>query len=197
MIDQPHNETDEDDVLDIELDDVAEPPVSPPPPPASATHEVLEITLEDLADEPHPVGVEYPAITEQQAALGKPGVTVPCICSTTGQHFDVRFEESEPGVYRAVEAVRTAPGDAKAAGPGAMASVAGTFRMGPDYRCPYCGDGSLSICDVCEAVLCLGATDKSGDCQCPGCHAILTATGGPATAAPTRGKGKRASGKAW
>ncbi|NPV45698.1 MAG: hypothetical protein HPY69_01965 [Armatimonadetes bacterium] len=197
MIDRPPNELGEDDVLDIELDDVPEPPVPAPPPPVPATDEVLEITLEDLAEEACPASAEYPAVTEQQAALGKPGVIVPCICSATGQHFEVRFEESEPGVYRAVEAVRTAPADAKAAGPGAMASVAGTFRMGPDYRCPYCGDGALSICEVCEAVLCLGATDKPGDCQCPGCHAILTATGGPATAAPALGKEEGKPGKAW
>ncbi len=196
MIDPAAPEPEEDDVLDIELGEEPEVP-APPPPPAPEAGGVLDISLEDLEEEAYPAASEFPAVTEQQAALGKPGVTVPCICSSTGQHFDVRYEEAEPGIFRAVEVVKTAPKDAKGGGPGGMGSVAGSFRMGPDYRCPHCGDGSLSICEACSAVLCLGATDKSGDCACPGCGAVLSPTGGPATAAPTRGKGKGKAGKAW
>lgn len=196
MRDLPPDDPREDDVLDIGLDDAAPPPDSPSPP-APPSGDVLEITLEDLEEEVYPAAEEFPAVTEQQAALGKPGVTVPCLCSATRQHFDVRFEASEPGVFRAVEALKSPPTDAKGGGPGGLGSVAGTFLMGPDYRCPYCGDGTLSICEVCSAVLCLGATDKSGDCPCPACGAVLFPTGEAAAAAPARGKGSGKPGKGW
>lgn len=167
--------------LDIELDEE-----EPEPLPAVAPEgAVLEITLDDLQEEP--AAELFPALTTEQVKEAEPGVVVSCVCSATHGAFEVRFVPGEPGVFYATAATKVA---AKGAPGGALTEMAGEFRMGPDYHCPYCGDQGLSICSGCSTVLCLGALGKSGACSCPSCSASLT-PGGAATSAPTSGgKGK-------
>jgi hypothetical protein len=192
----------DDDVLDIELEEEEAPQPLPAVSPFAAD-DVLDVTLDDEPDAgapataavsapeaAYPAVTEFPAVTAEQAIAAKPGVAVPCVCSATRQHFDVRYEEQEPGVFWAAETVKTAAKETKGGLAAAQGAVQGNFRMGPDYVCPYCGDGSLTLCERCQTVLCLGATDKTGGCQCPACSTVLTPTGPLATSAPTRGKGK-------
>ena len=191
---QPPPEPEDDDVLDIELEE--EPGAPLPAVSQPAADEVLDVTLDEEPDDAaYPAVTEFPAVTPEQAIAAKPGVSVPCVCSATRQHFDVRYEEQEPGVFWAAETVKTAAKEAKGGLAAAQGAAQGSFRMGPDYVCPYCGDGALTLCERCQTVLCLGATDKTGGCQCPACASVLTPTGPLATSAPTRGKGKGGKGK--
>lgn len=186
-MDSPKPPPDDDAPLDIELGD-EEPEPLPPVAPAGP---VLEITLEDLQEEP--AGDLFPALTSEQVKEAEPGIVVNCVCSATRGAFEVRFAPGEPGVFWATEATKVAPKAVKggAGEPGgAFSQTAGEFRMGPDYRCPHCGDPGLSICSACGVVLCLGGTGKRHECPCPSCGAALT-PGGAATSAPTSGgKGK-------
>lgn len=194
MADDPRQPRPKDnDTLDIELDETPEAPL----PAAPEELPPLEITLEDL-DQPAGPADLFPAVTADQVAAAQPGVTIPCSCSSGGQPFEVRFEEREPGVFWATETrplVASGGKDTGPARPSPLTTVPGTFRMGPEFACPYCRNGSLLLCDACGAVLCLGGLTKQGDLSCPVCHTGLRPTAAAATAAPSRTSGKGKFGK--
>ena len=189
---QPRPE-DDDDVLDVELDE----PTPGELPPAPAAAPPLEITLEDLAEPAAPADL-FPAVTADQVAAAQPGVTVPCSCSSSGQAFEVRFEEREPGAFWAAETRPLAAPGGKDTGPtgaASLTSVPGTFHMGPEFACPYCRSAGLLLCNGCGAVLCLGGLGKQGELTCPVCRTTLRATSEAVSAAPSRTSGKGKFGK--
>lgn len=180
---------DDDDLLDIELEDLGaeEPaaPLSPAPDPGPT----LEITLDDLGEEPD--ASEYPALTAQQVAAAN-SVTIRCVCSAAKQAFTVRYEEDAPGDFWSREVSKDPGGVAGggAGGAGSPAEIRGAFHMGPEYACPYCGACGLSRCEVCGVVLCEGGTGKDGTCLCPGCNASLTLGSSMAASVAGSGYGK-------
>lgn len=180
----PRPQPDEDDVLDLTLEDEA-----PDPAGTGAAAGVLDVVLDDETTATEGL---YPEVTEVQQQAALPGVSLQCACSATREGFEVRFEERDPGVYWAAEVIPGVKGEPPPAGKASgLEQIKGTFRMGPDFRCPRCGSDSLSVCEACQAVLCGGGTTKGGGCPCPGCGTELTLTSEAATSAPGAAGGKK------
>lgn len=194
----PEKKPGEDEVLDLDLEDLEEAGQPPAPEPG----EVLDVTLDDeeqapapggyAAVPPYPAAEAYPEVTEGQQRAAANFALLQCACSATRQGFEVRFEEQEPGVYYATEITPSGKGPAAAGkGGGGLAQIKGTFRLGPEFACPHCHDGTLSVCEACECILCGGGTTKGGGCACPACGTELTLTSQAATGARGAAGGKK------
>lgn len=174
----------DDDVLDISSEDLEDEPLPPAPPVAPP----IEITMDDLGDEPADA---FPALTADQMAADRKSITIPTICSATGQRFAVRYVEKEPGLFVSQEVVAGDNSAAGLAGGGTTSEVQGRFGTTADYRCPFCGSTAIIVCGQCGTDLCSGGI-KGGRCTCPNCKATMNNFGGSVTSATgfVGGKGK-------
>ena len=178
---------DDDDVLEISAEDLAEEPLPPVPPDDGP---VLEVSLEDLSEEPLPAADAFPAVTGDQLLAAANSITIRTLCSTTGQAFDVRYVEDKPGVF--VTKQVTVPekgGDAGASLATPTGQVEGSFEVTPDYACPFCGSQAVLVCGKCGVDLCSGQA-KGGLMTCPHCQSRMKLGGQATSATGAVGKGK-------
>ncbi len=167
----------DDDIIEIELDDLAEAPEEPE---HAQDADLLEISLDDLDEEPEPdaqapaagaktyPGVD-PAMLQQQQATDE--IQMYVLCSETGQPFYVYWREVSPQAY-SVSRVETATAERGEGAAGPM-ELHGTFSVAEFPGCPYCGCRRMSVCEVCGATICEAAVKThwlgSRTLQCPNC----------------------------
>jgi hypothetical protein len=186
----------DDDILDISAEDLAEDPapVAPLPPVQLNTAPALDLSLDDLNDEP---AAAFPALTADQLLASRSSVTIRTLCSQTGRPFLVRYVEDKPGLYVTHE-VTVLGKDEAGAGPGttggAVGEVTGSFQTSKDYACPFCGSHAVLVCGRCGVDLCAGP-GNTGRCTCPNCQAQIEVGGRATSATGLLGLGKGKSKK--
>ncbi len=194
---------DDEPILDIDLEDLPEEPVSPP-----QADEALVITLDDLADIPDeppsaPMPVTpaqpglYPGVDAKMLEAEKRGgeIDMYCLCSETGQPFVVYWYEAQPGIY-AISRIDKVVAE-RAGGGGGVSAIAGTFSLDGFEGCPHCGCRGLSVCEACGTTNCEGATQTTifppmRTLRCPNCGNRGNLQGqAPAAYGSRGGKGKK------
>ncbi len=193
---------DDDDILEISAEDLADESLPPAPP---DTAPVLDLTLDDVADDP--AAGAFPALTADQLLAGQSSITIRTLCSSTGRPFLVRYVEDRPGLFvtrdvtvpgkdangAAASAADRSAADASASSagvpPAPVGEVRGAFQTAKDYACPFCGSHAVLVCGRCGVDLCAGPGD-TGRCTCPNCQAQIEAGGRATSATGLLGLGK-------
>lgn len=179
------------DVLDIDLEDLADDDETPPVPSA----EVLEITLDDLdgiEDEAgqYP-GVDAAALEAEKHAADE--IQMYCLCSDTGQPFHIYWREASPGIF-SVSRVDTAA-EQSVGGGADPSAIAGQFLLEDFPGCPWCGCRQVGVCDGCGTTICEAGVQTTWTgrrtLKCPSCGQRGDLGGEADTAYGARGgKGK-------
>jgi hypothetical protein len=196
------------DVLEIELEDLDDDEETAPAP----SVELLEITLEDLADVDDDVagvpvgggswgqapgdakrypGVDPAALEAEKYAAEE--IQMYCLCSDTGQAFHIYWQETSAGVF-SVSRVDTAAEEG-AGGGGDASALQGRFSLEDFPGCPWCGCRQMGVCDACGTTICEGAVQTTWTgrrtLKCPNCGQRGDLGSDASTAYGTRGgKGK-------
>jgi hypothetical protein len=160
-----------------------------------AAPDVLNIELSDLDEPAAPEGfsdVDLPPVTREQARAAAGQVVIPCLCSATGEPFEVAFVESKPGVFLAASAARATAKTAPT-GPAGLSHVPGSFETPPQFQCPCCGAPALALHDACQTVMCIG-NPRNLKATCPGCGAKLGGAEGLAASVPGSAPGAKKKG---
>ncbi len=93
-------------------------------------------------------------------------VFIPAICSTTGQRFFIREDIGDDDMWVRTYGLTSLPSEGRQA----VSNKTINFdneRIGPSYKCPYCGKRHLVICRNCEVQACC----YDGNSEYIYCHA--------------------------
>ena len=95
-----------------------------------------------------------------------PVVFIPVKCNKTGKDFFVREDLAADGVWTRTYGVTSVSSDAVSSGGGETEINYSNHRVGPQYKCPHCGNKRLFLCEDCGRKACC-YDGKATEWKCP------------------------------
>ncbi|MCL1914302.1 MAG: hypothetical protein FWG10_10630 [Eubacteriaceae bacterium] len=97
--------------------------------------------------------------------IKKESVFIMAHCSNTGKPFYVRFDFAADNKWVMTYGIASQDKNEHQEGEAAKVDYK-NFRIGPQFKCPYCKNGTIALCS-CKAYACVGLDEKM--MVCPTC----------------------------
>jgi len=94
-------------------------------------------------------------------------------CAKTGSLFYIRYDFAADGVWVKTYGIKELPSDGGVSSGSTQQDVSRS-RLGPQYKCPWCGNVNYVQCNRCKKLTCY---DDSGRFTCRHCGSSGTVSG--------------------